>query len=78
MCFERIRISPASHLVPFVLLRVMVKYESLVIKTWISNLVIFFKPKFIHRFFAKKNTHRLTKIDIHCLLNTEINQLISA
>ena len=36
-----------------------------------------FKPKFIHRFFAKKNTHRLTKIDIHCLLNTEINHLIS-
>ena len=36
-----------------------------------------FKPKFIHRFFAKKNTHRLTKIDIHCHLNTEINHLIS-
>jgi len=40
MCFERIRTSPASHLVPFVLLRVMVIYESLVIKTWISNLVV--------------------------------------
>jgi hypothetical protein len=27
--------------------------------------------------WVQKNTHRLTKIDIHCLLNTEINHLIS-
>ena len=38
MCLERISIYPASHLVPFVLSRVMVIYESLIIKTWIYRI----------------------------------------
>ena len=38
MCLERISIYPASYLVPFVLLRVMVIYESLIIKTWIYRI----------------------------------------
>jgi len=38
MCLERISIYPASYLVPFVLLRVMVIYESLVIKIWIYRI----------------------------------------
>jgi hypothetical protein len=38
MCLERINIYHASHLVPVVLLRVMVIYESLIIKTWIYRI----------------------------------------
>jgi hypothetical protein len=38
MCLERINIYPALHLVPIVLLRVMVIYESLIIKTWIYRI----------------------------------------
>ena len=38
MCLERINIYPALDLVPIVLLRVMVIYESLIIKTWIYRI----------------------------------------